>query len=50
MIRLTRPAVAGAHARIKTLLEEGFLVQGKTVESFEQTVAAYAGRRYGVAL
>jgi dTDP-4-amino-4,6-dideoxygalactose transaminase len=50
MIRLTRPAVAGALASIKTLLEEGFLVQGKTVASFERAVAAYVGRGRGVAL
>jgi perosamine synthetase len=50
MIRLTRPSVAGAHASIKALLEEGFLVQGKTVKAFEQAVAAYVGRSHGVAL
>ncbi|MFH1313418.1 MAG: DegT/DnrJ/EryC1/StrS family aminotransferase [Candidatus Eisenbacteria bacterium] len=50
MIRLTRPDVAGAHASLKTLLEGGLLVQGKTVESFEQAVAAYVGRGCGVAL
>jgi dTDP-4-amino-4,6-dideoxygalactose transaminase len=50
MIRLTRPAVAGAHERIKSLLEDGYLVQGKTVEAFEQAVSAYVGRSHGVAL
>jgi perosamine synthetase len=50
MIRLTRPAVADAHAGVKALLEDGFLVQGKTVEAFEESVASYVGRCHGVAL
>ena len=50
MIRLTKPAVAGAHEGIKALLEDGFLVQGKTVETFEKSVGSYVGRHHAVAV
>jgi dTDP-4-amino-4,6-dideoxygalactose transaminase len=50
MIRLTSPDVAGSIGRLKAVLETGFLVQGKTVERFEELVAAYVGRRHAVAV
>jgi len=50
MIRLTSPDVAGSIDEIKTILESGFLVQGKTVERFESLVAGYVGRKYAVAV
>ncbi|MFC1799636.1 DegT/DnrJ/EryC1/StrS family aminotransferase [Candidatus Eisenbacteria bacterium] len=50
MIRLTSPDVAGSIDDIKTVLESGFLVQGKNVERFESLVAGYVGRKYAVAV
>lgn len=50
MIRLTKPDVGGALGQIKAILESGFLVQGKNVEEFEKAVAAYVGRRHGIAV
>ena len=50
MIRLTKPELGGAVDDIKTVLETGFLVQGKKVRQFETLVAAYVGRKHGVAV
>jgi perosamine synthetase len=50
MIRLTRPELAGAVDDLKAVLETGFLVQGKKVKQFETLVAAYVGRKHGVAV
>ncbi len=50
MIRLTSPDVAGSIDEIKTILESGFLVQGKTVERLESMVADYVGRNHAVAV
>jgi perosamine synthetase len=50
MIRLTRPDVAGSIDRLRSVLESGFLVQGRSVEHFEAMVAEYTGRRHAVAV
>lgn len=50
MIRLVKPAVGEVYGDLKSLLEEGFLVQGRRVERFEELVAAYVGRAHGIAV
>ena len=50
MIRLTSPDVAGSIDDLRTILESGFLVQGKTVERFESLIAGYVGRKHAVAV
>ncbi|MFZ1948192.1 MAG: DegT/DnrJ/EryC1/StrS family aminotransferase [bacterium] len=50
MIRLARPDLEGSLGAIESVLREGFLVQGKNVERFEEAVAAYVGRRHAVAV
>ncbi len=50
MIRLSRPDVAGSIDELRSILESGFLVQGKTVERFESLIADYVGRKHAVAV
>ena len=50
MIRLTKPDTEGSLETIRSVLEDGFLVQGKRVERFEAMVAAYARRKFAVAV
>jgi dTDP-4-amino-4,6-dideoxygalactose transaminase len=50
MIRLTRPELGGALDCIRSVLESGFLVQGRNVERLESSVAEYVGRTNGIAL
>jgi perosamine synthetase len=50
MIRLTRPEAGDALEEIGSVLKDGHLVQGKRVERFECLVAAYVGRKHGVAV
>ena len=50
MIRLTRPEIEGAIEAVKSVLQDGFLVQGKRVLQFETMVASYVGRGHAVAV
>jgi len=50
MIRLTSPDLSGSIDDLRTILESGFLIQGKTVERFESLVADYVGRKHAVAV
>jgi dTDP-4-amino-4,6-dideoxygalactose transaminase len=50
MIRLTRPDVAGSIEDLRSILESGLLIQGKTVERFESLIADYVGRKHAVAV
>ena len=50
MIRLTKPDAQGSIESIRSVLEDGFLVQGKHVERFEAMVAAYTHRKFAVAV
>jgi perosamine synthetase len=50
MIRLTKPDAQGSIESIRSVLEDGFLVQGKHVERFEAMVAAYTRRKFAVAV
>ncbi len=50
MIRLTKPDVGDAIQAVKAVLENGFLVQGRAVREFEESVAGYVGRKHGIAV
>jgi perosamine synthetase len=51
MIRLTIPSIEEDDLQaVREVLMSGYLVQGPTVAAFEQTVAAYVGARYAVAV
>jgi perosamine synthetase len=50
MIRLTKPELTGAIEGLKSVLESGYLVQGKLVGEFERMVAGYLGRAFAVSL
>ena len=51
MIRLALPLIEEEDLKVvSNTLASGYLVQGKTVESFEQSVADYVGTRYAVAV
>ncbi|HVP57339.1 MAG TPA: DegT/DnrJ/EryC1/StrS family aminotransferase [bacterium] len=50
MIRLTKPEVQGAAEAIRSVLRDGYLVQGKLVKRFEDLVGAYVGRKQAVAV
>ena len=49
MIRLALPLIEKDDLKaVSNTIASGYLVQGKTVESFEQTVADYVGTKYAV--
>jgi perosamine synthetase len=51
LIRLAKPWIGEDEQRaVAAVLESGQLVQGATVERFEQAVAALVGRKHGVAV
>jgi dTDP-4-amino-4,6-dideoxygalactose transaminase len=51
LIRLTVPSIDEDDLRaVREVLQTGFLIQGKQVAQFEETVARYAGTTYAVAV
>jgi dTDP-4-amino-4,6-dideoxygalactose transaminase len=50
MIRLAKPEIEGSIEAVRSVLRDGFLIQGKHVERFEEMVASYVGRRHAVAV
>lgn len=50
MIRLAKPEVEGSIEAIRSVLRDGFLIQGKHVARFEEAVASYVGRKHAVAV
>jgi len=51
MIRLSKPYIEKKDIdAVDQILQSGFLVQGKTVESFENAIAQYTGAKYAIAV
>lgn len=50
MIRLSKPEIKGAIESLQEVLEDGYFVQGKRVDTFERMVAEYVGRSHAVAV